>query len=82
MENQSVKRGFWHKLFGTTPNDGNLQPREAIAYSITGIGQNFICTIIGSYLTIFMTDALLMADARQNDRCHRSSASYALHEGV
>lgn len=45
MENQSVKRGFWHKLFGTTPNDGNLQPREAIAYSITGIGQNFICTI-------------------------------------
>ena len=42
MENQSVKRGFWHKLFGTTPNDGNLQPREAIAYSITGIGQNFI----------------------------------------
>lgn len=64
MENQSVKRGFWHKLFGTTPNDGNLQPREAIAYSITGIGQNFICTIIGSYLTIFMTDALLMADAR------------------
>ena len=62
MENQSVKRGFWHKLFGTTPNDGNLQPREAIAYSITGIGQNFICTIIGSYLTIFMTDALLMAD--------------------
>lgn len=64
MENQSVKRGFWHKLFGTTPNDGNMQPREAIAYSITGIGQNFICTIIGSYLTIFMTDALLMADAR------------------
>ena len=64
MENQSVKKGFWHKLFGTTPNDGNMQPREAIAYSITGIGQNFICTIIGSYLTIFMTDALLMADAK------------------
>ena len=47
MENQSVKRGFWHKLFGTTPNDGNLQPREAIAYSITGIGQHFNCTFIG-----------------------------------
>ena len=42
-----------------------MQPREAIAYSIyPGIGQNFICTIIGSYLTIFMTDALLMADAK------------------
>lgn len=52
-----------HKVFGTTPNDGNMQPKEALAYSVTGIGQNFICTIIGSYLTIFMTDALLMADA-------------------
>ena len=42
MENQSVKKGFWHKLFGTTPNDGNMQPREAIAYSITGIGQLYL----------------------------------------
>lgn len=49
---------FLHKLFGTTPGKG-VQPKEAIAYSITGIGQNFICTIVGSYLTIFMTDALL-----------------------
>ncbi len=48
---------FLHKLFGTTPGLG-LQPKEAIAYSITGFGQNLICTIIGSYLTIFMTDAL------------------------
>ncbi len=47
-----------HKLFGTTPGKG-VQPKEAIAYSVTGIGQNFICTIIGSYLTVFMTDALL-----------------------
>ena len=47
-----------HSLFGTTPGKG-VQPKEAIAYSITGIGQNFICTIVGSYLTIFMTDALL-----------------------
>ena len=54
MKNKS----FFHKLFGTTPGDG-VQPKEAIAYSITGIGQNFICTIIGSYLTIFLTDALL-----------------------
>lgn len=48
-----------HKIYGTTPNDGNLQPKEAIAYGIAGFGQNFICTIIGSYLTIFLTDALL-----------------------
>ncbi len=50
--------GFLHKLFGTTPGEG-VQPKEAIAYSVTGIGQNFICTIVGSYITIFMTDALL-----------------------
>ncbi len=47
-----------HSIFGTTPGKG-VQPKEAIAYSVTGIGQNFICTIVGSYLTIFMTDALL-----------------------
>ena len=52
------KKSFWHNLFGTTPGNG-VQPKEAIAYSITGFGQNFICTIIGSYLTIFLTDALL-----------------------
>ncbi len=47
-----------HKIFGTTPGKG-VQPKEAWAYSITGIGQNFICTIIGSYLAAFMTEALL-----------------------
>ena len=47
-----------HQLFGTTPGKG-VQPKEAIAYSIAGFGQNFICTIIGSYLTVFLTDALL-----------------------
>jgi len=47
-----------HKVFGTTPGKG-VQPKEAIAYSIAGFGQNFICTIIGSYLTVFLTDALL-----------------------
>ena len=52
------KVSFLHKIFGTTPGEG-LQPKEAIAYSVTGIGQNFICTIIGSYLTVFMTEALL-----------------------
>ncbi len=53
-----MKQGFLHKLFGTTPGKG-VQPKEAIAYSIAGFGQNFICTIIGSYITVFMTDALL-----------------------
>lgn len=48
---------FLHKLFGTTLGEG-MQPKEAIAYSVAGFGQNFICTIIGSYLTVFMTDAL------------------------
>ncbi len=47
-----------HSVFGTTPGNG-MQPKEAIAYSITGFGQNLICTIIGSYLMVFMTDALL-----------------------
>ena len=52
------KNGFFHSLFGTTPGVG-VQPKEALAYSIAGFGQNFICTIIGSYITVFMTDALL-----------------------
>ena len=47
-----------NKLFGTTPGDGEMQAKEGMAYSIAGFGQNFICTIIGSYLTVFMTDAL------------------------
>ncbi len=53
-----MKKGFLHSLFGTTPGTG-VQPKEALAYSIAGFGQNFICTIIGSYITVFMTDALL-----------------------
>ncbi|MCD7828296.1 MAG: glycoside-pentoside-hexuronide (GPH):cation symporter [Clostridiales bacterium] len=47
-----------HKIYGTTPGKG-VQPKEAIAYAIAGFGQNFICTIVGSYLTVFLTDALL-----------------------
>lgn len=47
-----------HKLYGTTPGEG-VQPKEALAYGVAGFGQNFICTIIGSYLTVFLTDALL-----------------------
>lgn len=52
------KRSIWHKLFGTYPGDGEMQPKEGIAYSLCGFGQNLICTIIGSYLTVFMTDAI------------------------
>ena len=52
------KKSFLHSLFGTTPGVG-VQPKEALAYSVAGFGQNFICTIIGSYITVFMTDALL-----------------------
>ncbi|MBR5246369.1 MAG: MFS transporter [Clostridia bacterium] len=55
-----------HKVYGTNPNDkGSLQPKEALAYGITGFGQNFICTIIGSYITIFMTDALLFGSVEK-----------------
>ena len=55
-----------HKLYGTNPNDpSSLQPKEALAYGVTGFGQNFICTIIGSYITIFMTDALLFGSVEK-----------------
>lgn len=47
-----------HKLFGSTPSDGELQPKEGFSYSLCGFGQNLVCTIIGSYLTVFMTDAI------------------------
>jgi len=46
-----------HKLFGTVSGK-DIQPKEIISYSIAGFGQNLICTIIGSYLTVFMTDAI------------------------
>ncbi len=49
---------FVHKLFGSTPGDGEMQPKEGFSYSLCGFGQNLICTIIGSYLTVFMTDAI------------------------
>lgn len=59
MNNFKAKwNNFSNKLFGTTPGDGDIQASEGWAYSICGFGQNLICTVIGSYLTIFMTDAL------------------------
>ena len=55
-----------HKVYGTNPDDkSSLQPKEAIAYGVAGFGQNFICTIIGSYITIFMTDALLFGSVQE-----------------
>lgn len=53
-----TKKPLLHRLFGSTPGDGELQPKEGISYSIAGFGQNLVCTIIGSYLTVFMTDAI------------------------
>ncbi len=52
------KKPLLHKLFGSTPGDGEMQPKEGISYSLCGFGQNLICTVIGSYLTVFMTDAI------------------------
>ncbi len=36
----------------------DLKFKEVIGYSIAGFGQNLICGIIGSFLMVFMTDAL------------------------
>lgn len=47
-----------YTLFGSKPGDGELQPKEGFSYSLCGFGQNLICTVIGSYLTVFMTDAI------------------------
>lgn len=58
VQNDGTKKPFLHKLFGSTPGDGEMQPKEGIAYSLCGFGQNLICTVIGSYLTVFMTDAI------------------------
>ena len=55
-----------HKVYGTNPNDkSSLQPKEALAYGVAGFGQNFVCTIIGSFLTVFMTDALLFGSVEE-----------------
>lgn len=50
---------FLHKVFGTEPGNG-MQPKEAISYSIAGLGQNLVCGLIGSYLTYYMTNGLLL----------------------
>ena len=55
---ETQQKSILHKLFGSTPGDGELQPKEGISYSLCGFGQNLVCTVIGSYLTVFMTDAI------------------------
>ena len=55
-----------HKVYGTDPSKPEtLQPKEAVAYAVTGFGQNLVCTIIGSYLTVFLTDALLFGSIQE-----------------
>lgn len=48
---------FLHRLFGTVPGRG-LQPKEAIAYSIAGFGQNMVCALIATFLMVFYTDGV------------------------
>lgn len=68
---------FLHKIFGTTPGKG-MQPKEAVAYSITGFGQNLICTIIGSYLTVFLTDAMLFGSLEKGELFKTMSGATAV----
>ena len=58
VQNGEPKITIWHKMFGSKPGDGELQPKEGFSFSLAGFGQNLICTIVGSYLTVFMTDAI------------------------
>ncbi|MFY9114647.1 MAG: glycoside-pentoside-hexuronide (GPH):cation symporter [Dethiobacteria bacterium] len=48
---------FLHKLFGTSPGKG-IQPKEVLAYSVAGFGQNLICALITSFLLFFYTDGV------------------------
>ena len=67
-----------HKIFGTTPGKG-MQPKEVIAYSVAGFGQNMICALVASYIMLFYTDAvgllpggvaMLMLGNRLFDACN------------
>lgn len=51
-----------HKIFGTNPNDTEgMQPKEALSYSLAGLGQNLICGLVGSYISYYFTNGLLIA---------------------
>ncbi|HOO22620.1 MAG TPA: glycoside-pentoside-hexuronide (GPH):cation symporter [Clostridia bacterium] len=57
-----MKKNFLHKLFGTNPADKEgMQPREALSYSVAGLGQNLICGLVGSYISYYFTNGLLLA---------------------
>lgn len=53
--------GLMHKVFGTTPGTDTMQPKEALSYSVAGFGQNLICGLIGSWVTYYMTNGLLIS---------------------
>lgn len=58
---QAFNSPFWHKLFKTNPNDNGMQPKEALSYSLAGLGQNLICGLVGSFVSYYFTNGLLLA---------------------
>ncbi|MDR1940593.1 MAG: glycoside-pentoside-hexuronide (GPH):cation symporter [Clostridiales bacterium] len=48
-----------HKILQTTPGEG-LQPKEVLSYSFAGLGQNIICGLVASYITLYFTNGLLI----------------------
>jgi sugar (glycoside-pentoside-hexuronide) transporter len=54
---QTSKKFNLHKLFGTEPGKG-LQPKEALSYSIAGLGQNVICGLVSSFSIYYFTNGL------------------------
>lgn len=52
---------FMHKMLGTDPEKKDeLQPKEVMSYSVAGLGQNLISGLIGSYITVFYTNSLML----------------------
>lgn len=47
-----------HKICGTT-KQSDLQPKEIFSYSLAGLGQNMVSSIVTSFIIIYFTDALL-----------------------
>jgi len=48
-----------HKICGTT-KESELQPKEIFSYSLAGLGQNMVSSIVTSFIIIYFTDALLL----------------------
>lgn len=44
-------------------NSQVIPKREILFYSLTGFGQNMICTLAGTFLLMFYTDAVMMSPA-------------------